>query len=105
MRVAVVTSVVPFVHGGAEVHARQLTLALRRSGHEVELVQIPFRWYPPEKILDHLMACRLLDLEESNGTPIDRVIGLKFPAYHIKHSSKVLWILHQFRTAFDLRGN
>jgi len=104
MRLAVVTSKVPFVRGGAEVHAEQLCAALERAGHEVELVAIPFRWYPPEKILDHLMACRLLDLEESNGTPIDRIIGLKFPAYHIPHPNKVLWILHQFRTAFDLWG-
>jgi len=102
MRLAVVTSKVPFVHGGAEVHAQQLRDALVREGHETELVEIPFKWYPPEKILDHLMACRLLDLTESNGTPIDRVIGLKFPAYHIKHPNKVHWILHQFRTAFDL---
>lgn len=104
MRIAVLTSKVPFVHGGAEVHAEQLCRALERAGHDVELVAIPFKWYPPELILDHLMACRLLNLEDSNGTPIDRVIGLKFPAYHVKHPSKVLWILHQFRTAFDLWG-
>lgn len=104
MRIVIVTSKVPFVHGGAEVHAEQLRSALERAGHEVELMAIPFKWYPPEQILDHLMACRLLNLEESNGTPIDRVIGLKFPAYHIRHPSKVLWILHQFRTAFDLWG-
>jgi glycosyltransferase involved in cell wall biosynthesis len=105
MRIAIVTSKVPFVHGGAEVHAEQLKQALETHGHDVELIAIPFKWYPPEKILDHLMACRLLDLEDSNGTPIDRVIGLKFPAYHIKHPNKVLWILHQFRTAFDLWGS
>ena len=104
MRIAIVTSKVPFVRGGAEVHAEQLRHALEGAGHEVELMAIPFKWYPPEQILDHLMACRLLSLEESNGTPIDRVIGLKFPAYHIRHPSKVLWILHQFRTAFDLWG-
>ena len=104
MRLAIATTKVPFVHGGAEVHALQLRQALERAGHEVELVAVPFRWYPPEKILDHLMACRLLDLRESNGTPIDRVIGLKFPAYHLPHDSKVLWVLHQFRTAFDLWG-
>jgi glycosyltransferase involved in cell wall biosynthesis len=104
VRIAVVTSKVPFVRGGAEIHADQLCEALRREGHEVELVAIPFKWYPPEEILDHLMACRLLNLSESNATPIDRVIGLKFPAYHVRHENKVLWILHQFRTAFDLWG-
>ena len=102
MRVAIVTAQVPFVFGGAEVHAQQLCQALRARGHEAEVIAIPFKWYPPEQILDHLLACRLLDLTESNGKRIDRVIGLKFPAYHVKHPDKVLWILHQHRTAFDL---
>ena len=33
---------------------------------------------------------------------VDRVIGLKFPAYLIPHPQKVLWLLHQFRQAYDL---
>lgn len=102
MRVLVSTAQVPFVHGGAEIHADNLVEAIRRAGHEVDLVQIPFKWYPPEKILDHLLACRLLDLSNVNGIDVDRVIGLKFPAYHVPHPNKVLWILHQHRTVFDL---
>ncbi len=102
MRVLVVTTQVPFVRGGAEIHADNLVSELQRAGHETNLVAIPFRWYPPAKLLDHLLACRLLDLTESNGVKIDRVIGLKFPAYHIPHPHKVLWILHQQRPLFDL---
>jgi glycosyltransferase involved in cell wall biosynthesis len=49
-----------------------------------------------------MLACRLLDLTESHGTTIDRLIALKFPAYFIPHPNKVLWILHQHRTAYDL---
>lgn len=104
MRVLVLTTQVPFAWGGAEIHGESLLAALRAAGHEAELVAIPFKWYPPEKILDHLLACRLLDLTESSGVPVDRVIGLRFPAYHIPHPNKVLWILHQYRTAFDLWG-
>jgi glycosyltransferase involved in cell wall biosynthesis len=104
MRVLVVTTQVCFTQGGAEIHADSLVNALRREGHEAELVAIPYKWYPPEKILDTLLACRLLDITESNGVPVDRVIGLRFPAYHIPHPNKVLWILHQHRTAFDLWG-
>jgi glycosyltransferase involved in cell wall biosynthesis len=29
---------------------------------------------------------------------------MKFPAYYIRHHSKVLWLLHQFRQAYDLWG-
>jgi glycosyltransferase involved in cell wall biosynthesis len=102
MRVLVLTTQVFFTNGGAEIHADSLVAALRREGHDAELVQIPYKWYPPEKILDNLLACRLLDITQSNGVPVDRVIGLRFPAYHIPHPNKVLWILHQHRTAFDL---
>lgn len=104
MRILITTTHVPFVTGGAEIHARSLLDALKRHGHEAEIVSIPFKWYPPAAIFDHLMACRLLDLTESSGVKVDRVIGLKFPAYHIPHPNKVLWILHQHRTAFDLWG-
>ena len=104
MRILVLTTQVFFTRGGAELHAESLVDALRREGHQAELAAIPFKWYPPEKILDNLLACRLLDITQSNGVPVDRVIGLKFPAYHIPHPNKVLWILHQYRTAFDLWG-
>jgi glycosyltransferase involved in cell wall biosynthesis len=102
MRILIATVQVPFVRGGAEVLAEGLRDALHREGHQAEILAIPFKWYPPERILDHMLACRLLDLTESNGTLIDRVIGLKFPAYLVPHPNKVLWILHQHRTAYDL---
>ncbi|MGA9997165.1 MAG: glycosyltransferase family 4 protein [Pyrinomonadaceae bacterium] len=102
MRILIATTHVPFIRGGAEAHAEGLRDALRAEGHEAEIVAIPFKWYPPEKILDHMLACRLLDLTEVAGTPVDLLIGLKFPAYLIPHPRKVLWILHQFRTAYDL---
>jgi glycosyltransferase involved in cell wall biosynthesis len=102
MRVAVATVQVPFVRGGAELLAEGLVEALRAERHEAEIVSIPFKWYPPERILDHMLACRLLDVTESCGARVDRVIALKFPAYLIPHPNKVLWILHQHRTAYDL---
>lgn len=102
MRVAIATVRVPFVTGGAEMHAEGLRSALEAAGHDAEIFAIPFKWYPPEKILDHILACRLLDLTESEATPIDRLICLKFPAYFIPHPSKTLWILHQHRQAYDL---
>ncbi|HEY0006742.1 MAG TPA: glycosyltransferase family 4 protein, partial [Pyrinomonadaceae bacterium] len=102
MRILIATTQVPFIRGGAEAHAEGLREALREAGHEAEIVTVPFKWYPPEKILDHMLACRLLDLTEFAGTPVDLLIGLKFPAYLIPHPNKVLWILHQHRTAYEL---
>lgn len=102
MRIAVVSNQVPFIYGGAEVHAANLIAALQRSGHHAELVTLPFKWYPAMTLVDHITMSRLVDLTESNGLSIDRVIALKFPAYLVPHPNKVLWILHQYRTAYDL---
>jgi glycosyltransferase involved in cell wall biosynthesis len=105
MRILIATAQVPFVRGGAEILAEGLMRALRAQGHAAEIVAIPFKWYPPERILDQVLACRLLDVSESGGDSIDRVVGLKFPAYLIPHPHKVLWLLHQFRTAYELWDN
>ena len=95
---------VPFVHGGAEIHVRELVRELRQRGYLAELVSVPFKWYPKEEILPHAAAWRLLDLSESNGRPIDRVIASKFPTYFVRHPHKVAWLIHQYRAAYELCG-
>jgi glycosyltransferase involved in cell wall biosynthesis len=52
-------------------------------------------------VLDQAFLWRLVDLTESDGRPIDRVIATKFPAYCVRHPNKVVWVLHQFRQAYD----
>ena len=95
---------VPFVHGGAEIHVRELVRELRARGFLAELVSVPFKWYPKEEILPHAAAWRLLDLSESNGRPIDRVIASKFPSYFVRHPNKIAWLIHQYRAAYELCG-
>jgi len=104
MRVAVCAPQVPFVHGGAELMADDLVAALRRRGHEADLVTVPFKWYPGSRVLDQAFLWRLLDLTEADGRPIDCVIATKFPAYCVRHPAKVAWVLHQFRQAYDYDG-
>jgi len=99
MKLAVLNNCVPFISGGAEHLAEALTWKLREYGHEATLFRIPFRWEPPAKIIESMLACRLLRLPN-----VDRVIALKFPAYLVPHSHKTLWLLHQFRQAYDLWG-
>lgn len=102
--VVVCEAQVPFVHGGAEVHVRELVRELKTRGYEAELVSVPFKWYPKEEILPHAAAWRLLDLSESNGRPIDLVIASKFPTYFVRHPHKVAWLIHQYRAAYELCG-
>jgi glycosyltransferase involved in cell wall biosynthesis len=99
MKVAVVNNQAPFVRGGAELLAEWLRDKLREYGHEAEVVRIPFKWSPAPKIVDHMLATRLVRLAGA-----DRVVALKFPAYFVPHENKVLWLLHQFRQAYELWG-
>jgi glycosyltransferase involved in cell wall biosynthesis len=102
LRVGIATVQVPFVRGGAELLAESLQAAIREAGHEVEIISLPFKWYPTARIPEHMLAARLMQVEESSGQRIDRLIGLKFPAYLMPHRSKRLWLLHQYRSAYDL---
>ena len=102
MRIAVCAPQVPFVHGGAEIFADRLVEELRARGHETALVTIPFKWYPGTKVLSQAFLWRLADLEESDGAPIDLVVATKFPSYCVRHPNKRVWVLHQFRQAYEL---
>ena len=102
--VVVCEAQVPFVHGGAEIHVRELVRELGARGYDAELVSVPFKWYPKSEILPHAAAWRLLDLSESNGRPIDLVIASKFPTYFVRHPNKVAWLIHQYRAAYELCG-
>jgi glycosyltransferase involved in cell wall biosynthesis len=102
MKIAVCAPQVPFVHGGAEIFAETLVEKLRGRGHEAELVTVPFKWYPGERVLTQAFLWRLLDLEEADGRPIDAVVATKFPSYFVRHPRKVVWLLHQFRQAYEL---
>jgi glycosyltransferase involved in cell wall biosynthesis len=102
--VVVCEAQVPFVHGGAEVHVRELARELNARGYQAELVSVPFKWYPKEEILPHAAAWRLLDLSESNGEPVDLLIASKFPTYFARHPNKIAWLIHQYRAAYELCG-
>jgi hypothetical protein len=98
MKVLVLNNAAPFIRGGAEELADCLVQRLNEtSGVEAELLRIPFRWEPAERIVDEIVLNRNLRLYN-----VDRTIALKFPAYLIPYPEKTLWLLHQFRQAYDL---
>ena len=102
MRIAVLRPQVPFARGGAEIFTDELVRQLRARGHEAEIVSVPFKWYPGQRVLTQAFLWRLLDLTEADGAPIDIVVATKFPSYCVRHPNKVVWLLHQFRQAYEL---
>jgi glycosyltransferase involved in cell wall biosynthesis len=97
MRILIATNMAPFVWGGAEELAVNLQRHLVEAGHDSEVLRIPFQWEPATGIPSQMYLARVLACENA-----DRVIALKFPAYMIQHPHKTLWLLHQYRQAYDL---
>ena len=97
MKILILSNRVPFVHGGAEELSVNLLRQLRLAGHEAEEFRIPFAWTPHERLYEEMLIARQLRIAN-----VDRVIALKFPAYLVEHHCKVVWLLHQYRQAYDL---
>jgi glycosyltransferase involved in cell wall biosynthesis len=97
VKVLVLNNMVPFRWGGAEELCHHLVRNLRSAGVDAEAMRIPFSWEPAERLVEEIVLCRSLRLWN-----VDRVIALKFPTYHIPFHNKVLWVLHQYRQAYDL---
>jgi glycosyltransferase involved in cell wall biosynthesis len=94
----------PFITGGAEILVSELKANLERRGFRTDVASVPFKWYPVSEIVRQALAWRLLDVTESNGTPVDLVIPTKFPTFLVRHPRKVAWLFHQHREAYDLFG-
>jgi hypothetical protein len=58
MRIVIGTVQVPLVFGGAELHAEDLRSALIATGHEAEIVTIPFGGKSPDQILECMHSAR-----------------------------------------------
>ena len=104
MRIAVCRPQVPFAYGGAEIFTDRLAAELRARGHETDVVSVPYKWYPGARVLTQAFLWRMLDLEEADGQRIDLVVATKFPSYLVRHPEKRVWLVHQFRQAYELDG-
>jgi glycosyltransferase involved in cell wall biosynthesis len=82
------------------VIARELTRALRDSGHEAHVVVTPQNRFGRQA--SAYVATWLTDLTSSEGRPVDQVISLRYPSYAIRHPRHVCWLNHTMREYYDL---
>ncbi len=94
----------PFITGGAEILVSELSAQLKARGFLVDVINIPFKWYPVTDIVKQALMWRFAEVTESNGAPIDMVIPTKFPSYLVKHPVKTTWLFHQHCEVYDLYG-
>ncbi|MCY0109699.1 glycosyltransferase family 4 protein [Pseudomonas monsensis] len=97
MKVLIVNNMAPFIWGGAEELAVNLQRNLIIAGHDAEVMRIPAQWEPASRIPSQMLMTRTMEIFNT-----DHVIALKFPAYLVRHHRKSLWLLHQYRQAYDL---
>jgi glycosyltransferase involved in cell wall biosynthesis len=103
-RVLICDAQVPFAHGGAETLVETLRQELVARGYEVDVSTVPFNWVPRLQLVKSALAWRMLDLTEIDAQSIDLVIATRFPSYVLRHPNKVVWLVHQFRAAYELKG-
>lgn len=101
MKIAITTVQVPFISGGAELHAQNLKYALSTYGHEVDIITMPF-WFSPNSLLEKYQSrWENEDLTDYLSGSIEKVICLKYPTYYVRHHNKSLWLLHPLSGYYD----
>ena len=60
MKIALLTTQIPFVRGGAEMHVNNLRKDIEEDGHEVEIINITFNDNPIGRGEDHIVTMRSL---------------------------------------------
>lgn len=96
MKIALCSSFVPFLYGGARNIVEWLQVMLEEQGHQVERIYLP-EVDVPELLFQQMMAFRWIDLESA-----DRVICFRPQAHLIQHPHKILWFIHHIRSFYDL---
>ncbi len=96
MKIALCSSFVPFISGGARNIVDWLQIMLQEAGHQVEVVYLP-QVDAPESLFDQMCGFRWVHLEDA-----DRIICFRPQAHLIPHPHKILWFIHHIRIFYDL---
>jgi len=99
MKIALVSTFVPFIYGGARNIVEWLQGMLEKEGHQVERIYLP-QVDVPDLLFQQMTAFRWIDLSSA-----DRVICFRPQAHLIQHPNKILWFIHHIRSFYDLWEN
>jgi glycosyltransferase involved in cell wall biosynthesis len=96
MKIALCSSLVPFINGGYRNIIEWLQLVLEEQDHQVEIVYLP-EVDSPDMLFQQMMAFRWVDLEMA-----DRIICFRPQSHLIPHRHKIVWFIHHIREFYDL---
>lgn len=96
MKIALCSTFVPFLYGGARNIVDWLQTMLEQEGHHVERIYLPEN-DSPDLLFQQMAAFRWIDLSAA-----DRVICFRPQSHLIDHPHKILWFIHHVRVFYDL---
>ncbi|HAV35002.1 MAG TPA: glycosyl transferase family 1 [Massilia sp.] len=96
MKIALCSTYVPFLYGGARNIVEWLQEMLEREGHQVERIYLP-QVDTADRLCTQMAALRSIDLSAA-----DRVICFRPQAHLIRHPHKILWFIHHIRVFYDM---
>jgi glycosyltransferase involved in cell wall biosynthesis len=96
LRIAVVSTYVPFVKGGGRNIVEWLAEKLAIKQHEVEIVYIPSAEDP------ELLSTQIASIKELDLDAYELVICIRPQAHLVKHDNKVIWFIHHIRYFYDM---
>ena len=96
MKIALCSTYVPFLYGGARNIVEWLEASLKEAGHAVERIYLP-ETDDPEFLFQQMAAFRWIDLSAA-----DRIVCFRPQSHLIPHPNKILWFIHHKRLFYDL---
>lgn len=86
MRIALVASIAPFVHDDDRRVIEDTASALKKTGHQADIVLLPFV-RTISTLVRQLTAYRTLDLADL----VDAAVCFDSPAHLVRHPRKIAW--------------
>src|SRR5206468_2837637 len=103
VRIVVAATYVPFEEGDGDQVVDDLARELTARGFQTDTVKVPFQPAWPN-VPEQTLALRLLDLSESSGDRIDRLITVGTPSYALRHPNKAVWFTRHRAEAYGKSG-
>ena len=99
MKIALVSSIVPFVDDGDRSVVREVAVQLEAVGHHVHVLWLP-RSTTTRTLIRELTAYRTLDITDF----ADAMVCFDSPAHLVRHPRKIVWYLSR-SSSVDVASN
>jgi glycosyltransferase involved in cell wall biosynthesis len=98
MKIALVSTISPFVRGGASNIVEWLDIKIRELNHESKIFWLP-QYENPDTLIQQTLIYDYLDFDY-----FDIVITFRPMSHLINHRNKVVWFIHHIRNFYDYWG-